>query len=227
MFQAAKELETKRQSRGFLTFCLPGDLGACIVKLLGLESTAPSAVPTRAAWPAKFRGSAWRDLSRTIPSVPVLSRCRTSILPLTRILCDGTNHRSGGRSAHRDLGTRESRGFKGTMPPLPNFSSSQVWQGPSGWLHSLAWYQMTTVNESPTEIQYCMCTTHRHRLRSYPASIMPKPLQMLPARCAHAGTAVLGLAGRMTMPMTTTVLRRYTRQAEFEGGRSTRCDADA
>lgn len=121
MFQAAKELETKRQSRGFVTFCLSGDLGACIVKLLGLESTAPSAVPTRAAWPAKFRGSAWRDLSRKIPSVPLLSRCRTSILLLTRILCDGTNHRSGGRSAHRDLGTRESRGFKAQCHLFPVF----------------------------------------------------------------------------------------------------------
>lgn len=73
------------------------------------------------------------------------------ILPLIRILCDGTNHHGGGRPP-RDLGTRESRGFKAECHLFPVFFSVPRSGRDHLLLHRLAWYQMTTVNESPAEV---------------------------------------------------------------------------
>lgn len=78
-----------------------------------------------------------------------------------------------------NLGTRESRGFKAECHPFPVFpvpGSGRDHQ----LLHSLSWYQMTSVNEYPqrNQAQCSTCTTHGLRSCLTFIIITSKSLQM-------------------------------------------------
>lgn len=176
----------KQQPGSILTACLRLTWERVLLNL-GLESTAPSAVPTRRRITGQLP---WICVERAQPHNTrhaSLVSMQKLILPLIRILCYGTNHHGGGRSPPRNLGTRESRGFKAECHLFPVFSSSQVGQGPS-----VAPQSCLVSNDNRKRVTgrdiICTCTTHRPR--SCLASVMsPKPLQ----RCrmsprGHGGT---------------------------------------